>query len=227
MVLVAAGDIEPQRVKETLDKALAAWKPAGEGKPLAPPPPPPAIDKPRAAAENLDRAQTHIALGFRAPGLGSADGPALDVLAAYLSGMSGPLFRELRDQQSLAYTVHCGYSPGLGTGSFSFYIATDPQKVEKAMAGFKDIIERVRTGLISAEELDGAKRYISGSTKIRLQTVSSRAGQAILNSLYGLGLDYEEKRLAAIENISARDVREAAARYLTAQGEVLAVIGKQ
>ncbi len=226
MIISVAGDIEPQRVKEALEEALAAWKPEGQGTRLTSPPAPPAIDKPRTAAEKVERAQTHIALGFQAPGLGSADGPALDVLAAYLSGMSGPLFRELRDQQSLAYTVHCGYSPGLGTGSFSFYIATDPQKVEKAMSGFKAIIERVRTGLISGEELEGAKRYIIGSAKIRLQTVSSRAGQAILNSLYDLGLDYDEKRLAAIEKVGAEEVREVADRYLNAQGEVLAILGK-
>ncbi|UQZ90672.1 hypothetical protein C4J81_16255 [Deltaproteobacteria bacterium Smac51] len=226
LLIVAAGDIEPLRVKEALDEALAGWKPAGKGAPVTVPGPPPAIDEPVRVSETLDRAQTHIAMGFQAPGLGSPDSPALDVLAAYLSGMSGPLFRELRDQQSLAYTVHCGYNPGLSIGSFSFYIATDPKKVDQAMAGFNNIIERTRTTPISDEELDGAKRYIIGTTKIRLQTVSSRAGQALLNTLYGLGLDYDEKRLAAIEKVTAQEVMEVAARHLRPQNEVLAVLGR-
>ena len=226
IIIAVAGDIEPQKVKETLDAALAGWKPKGRGLKITAPKTPEPITGPTEITEPLNRAQTHIAYGFQAPGLGEADGPALDVLAAYLSGMSGPLFRELRDQQSLAYTVQCGYNPGLNIGSFSFYIATDPKKVEAALKGFYAIIERIRQNPISGEELDGAKRYIIGTTKIRLQTVSSRAGQAIFNSLYGLGLDYEEKRLEEIGKVTADDVRRVAEQYLQPDHGVLTILGQ-
>ena len=226
IIITVAGDVEPQKVKESLDAVLSGWKDRGRAKPVKIPAAPAPIKKPVKVAEELNRAQTHIAFGFQTPGLGDPDGPALDVLAAYLSGMSGPLFRELRDQQSLAYTVQCGFNPGLGIGSFSFYIATDPAKVEAALQGFEGIIKRTREQAISQEDLDGAKRYIIGTTKIRLQTVSSRAGQAILNSLYGLGLDYEEKRLADIEKVSVEDIKRVAAKYLHPEHGVLAILGK-
>lgn len=226
LIIAVAGDVEPQKVKETLEAVLGDWRPQGSLHRITVPPAPPAIAEFTEISETLDRAQTHIAFGFQVPGLGNDEGPALDVLAAYLSGMSGPLFRELRDQQSLAYTVQCGYNPGLNIGSFSFYIATDPTKVKAALSGFNDIINRTRENRISAEDLEGAKRFIIGTTKIRLQTVSSQAGQAILNSLYGLGLDYEEKRLAAIEKISAEDVRKTADKYLRPEHGVLAVLGQ-
>ncbi len=226
LIIAVAGDVEPQKVRETLDQILAGWKPKGSALKLGAPKPPLPIEHFTKVAEPLDRAQTHIAYGFQAPGLGSDEGPALDVLSAYLSGMSGPLFRELRDQQSLAYTVHCGYNPGLNVGSFSFYIATDPQKVDAALSGFNDIIQRVRKTPISAEELEGAKRYIIGTTKIRLQTISSRAGQVILNDLYGLGIRYEEERLAAIEKVTAEQVRQAADKYLQPDHGVLTILGR-
>ncbi len=225
LIIAVAGDVEPQKVRETLDAILADWKPNGSGLRIAAPEPPRPIEAFTTITEKLDRAQTHLAFGFQAPGLGSPDGPALDVLAAYLSGMSGPLFRELRDQQSLAYTVQCGYNPGLNIGSFSFYIATDPKKMAAALEGFEAIIRRVRENPISAEDLEGAKRYIVGTTKIRLQTVSSRTGQVILNSLYGLGLDYEEKRLSDVEKVTAQEVQNAAAKYLQPQHSVLTVLG--
>ncbi len=227
IVIAVAGDVEPQKVRETLDEILADWQPGTNAPKVAIPAAPPAIKEFTEIQENLDRAQTHIAFGFQAPGLGSKEGPALDVLAAYLSGMSGPLFRELRDQQSLAYTVQCGYNPGLGIGSFSFYIATDPKKVDAALKGFNGIIQRIRENKISEEELDGAKRYIIGTTKIRLQTVSSRTGQTILNDLYGLGLDYEEKRLAAIEKVTAEELRDMAAKYLRPEHGVLTILGNK
>ncbi|MDR1044303.1 MAG: insulinase family protein [Candidatus Adiutrix sp.] len=226
ILIAVAGDVEPQKVRETLDEILADWKPGGQAQKVQIPKAPRPIKKFTEIKESLDRAQTHLAYGFQAPGLGSADGPALDVLAAYLSGMSGPLFRELRDRQSLAYTVQCGYNPGLAVGSFTFYIASDPTKVEAALKGFNEIIERTRNQALSGEELEGAKRYLVGSTKIRLQTVSSRSGQAILNSLYGLGLDYEDQRLKAIEKVTAEEVRAAAAKYLNPDRGVLSVLGR-
>jgi zinc protease len=226
LTLAVAGDVDPLRVRRTLEDLLAGWRPEGICATLSIPPPPAPLKRPAAVSDELDRAQTHLALGFQAPGLGSAEAPALDVLAAYLSGMSGPLFRELRDRQSLAYTVQAGYNPGLNIGSFSFYIATDPQKVNAALAGFKDIIQRIREKDIEPEELEGAKRYLAGTTKIRLQTVSSRTTQAILDSLYGLGLDYEKQRIEAIGRVTAEEVRRAAAEYLAPDRGLLAVLGQ-
>ena len=140
--------------------------------------------------------------------------------------MSGPLFRELRDQQSLAYTVHAGYEPGLNAGSFRFYIATDPSKVEAARAGFQGLIQRFRAEAISPEELEGAKRYLTGTAKISRQTVSSRTGLVLLNTLYDLGLDHDERHLAAIEKVTAEEVREAAERFLAPDKGLMAILGQ-
>ena len=225
LIIAVAGDVEPQKVRDTLDELLAGWKPEGKGLAVSIPKAPAPIKEFSTVSEKLDRAQTHLAFGFQAPGLGSSEGPALEVLASYLSGMSGPLFRELRDQQSLAYTVYAAYNPGLGIGSFNFYIATDPKKVDTALKGFEEIIERTRKNPISAEELEGAKRYIIGNTKSRLQTVSSRTYQAILNDLYGLGLDYDDKRLAQIEKVTADEVRAAAEKYLNKNHGILVTLG--
>ena len=225
-VLAVAGDVDPDQVKGELEKLLAGWKPRGGcAEELFPSPPEP-LNNPAPVTETLDRAQTHMALGFQAPGLGAPESPALDVLAAYLAGMSGPLFRELRDQKSLAYTVHAGYEPGLNIGAFRFYIATDPSKVETAWTGIGDIIQRVRTEAISPEDLEGAKRYLTGTAKINRQTVSSRAGLALVNSLYGLGLDYDERHLEKIEKVTAEEVRAAAEHFLAPNRGFLAILGQ-
>jgi len=224
-ILAVAGDVDPDQVREELENLLAGWRPTGAGAAVTIPEPPEPLVDPAPVTETLDRAQTHLALGFQAPGLGAPEGPALDVLAAYLSGMSGPLFRELRDQQSLAYTVQAWYEPGLSTGAFRFYIATDPSKVGAAWAGFQGIIQKVRAETISPEELEGARRYLVGTTKISRQTVSSRTGQALLDSLYGLGLDHGERHLAEIEKVTAEEVRAAAERFLAPDRGLLAVLG--
>jgi len=225
-LIAVAGDVDPGQVRDELEKLLADWRPGGGCATVAIPAPPEPLLNPAVVAENLDRAQTHLALGFQAPGLGAGESPALDVLAAYLSGMSGPLFQELRDQQSLAYTVQAGYDQGLNIGSFRFYIATDPSKVGAAWAGFQDIIRRVRKENINQEELEGAKRYLTGTAKINRQTVSSRTGLALMNSLYGLGLDYEDRHLEDIGKVTVEEVRAAAEKFLDPERGLLAVLGQ-
>ena len=225
MVIAVAGDIEPHRVKEILTGYLADW--SGSQAKVAIAPAPPAITTFKKVEEIIDRAQTHLAYGFLVPGLGSSEQASLDVLSAYLSGMAGPLFRELRDQKSLAYTVMSSYNPGLEVGAFSFYIATDPKKVDEALAGFNGIIEKIKTQKISEEELAGTKRFLSGSIKQRNQTIANRATQALLNDLYHLGIDFDEKHLAAIEKVTAEDVLKMAQKYLSMENGALAMLGKE
>jgi len=52
-----------------------------------------------------ERQQAHLLLVFPAPIKGHPDSPGLRLLQDSLSGMGGPLFRRLRDEQGLGYTV--------------------------------------------------------------------------------------------------------------------------
>ncbi len=65
---------------------------------------------------------------------------ALDVLSTVLSGQGGRLFMDLRDRQSLAYTVSAISSFGVHPGMFGAYIACAPEKAEHAR---KSLIEKI------------------------------------------------------------------------------------
>ncbi|MDR3205239.1 MAG: insulinase family protein [Deltaproteobacteria bacterium] len=225
--VTVAGDIDPKAVLEALEERLGRWKPAGAGLETAVPAPPKAIDNLKTVNDVVDSAQTHLGLAFLAPGLGHADQAALEVLDSYLSGMGGPLFNELRNKRSLAYTVGSSYNPGLSTGAFSFYIATDPQKVDEAIKGLLEIIEDVSKKPRTINEVQGAITYLTGLKKISLQTLASRAEQAIFNSLYGLGLDFETKHLQAIEKVTPADLQRVALNYLNREHMVLAAVGNE
>src|SRR6185437_11267405 len=56
-------------------------------------------------AEERDKAQTALALAFPAPARSDNQRHAVDMLAGVASGLGGRFFEELRDRQSLAYTV--------------------------------------------------------------------------------------------------------------------------
>ena len=58
-----------------------------------------------------DKEQSHVILGYLGPTLDSEDRDPLEVLNAVLTGQGGRLFTELRDRQSLAYSVFSFVSP--------------------------------------------------------------------------------------------------------------------
>jgi zinc protease len=225
MFVVVSGDVEPKLVAEALDSFLSSWRPEGAAGHVAVPAPPAAIKGPVRLSEVQDSAQTHLGLAFLAPGLGHPDQAALEVLDSYLSGLGGLLFSELRNKRSLAYTVASSYNPGLGTGSFSLYIASDPQKTGQATSGLLEIIAELRAKPLTDQEVQAAIRYLCGQRVIRLQTLARRSEEFMFNVLYGLGEDFDKRHLAAIEAVTAQDILRVAREYLDPRAGVMSVVG--
>ena len=116
-----------------------------------------------------DRAQAHLVLGFRGLKLEDPDRHVLEMISQLLAGQGGRLFLELRDRQSLAYSVSASNVEGIAPGHFSIYIATAPDKVERARAGILEELERLLSEAPSPEELERAIRYGTGSFAIDSQ----------------------------------------------------------
>ncbi|MBW1953931.1 MAG: insulinase family protein, partial [Deltaproteobacteria bacterium] len=159
------------------------------------------------------------------PGLKSEDRYALDVLDRVLSSQGGRLFIELRDKQSLAYTVSSLFRPGLDTGAFAFYIAFAPSKYEQVKAGLRRLILDLRQEPISPEELNRAKENILGTFEIGLQRNGQLAMDIALNELYDLGYDYRYRYVDGIGAVTAQAVLDVARRYLDLNKAAAATVG--
>ncbi|MBW1709347.1 MAG: insulinase family protein [Deltaproteobacteria bacterium] len=154
MIVTVVGDVEPNHIKARFEELLGNWK---ENHKFIPPviKAPTALKELKTAREEIQRAQAHLFLGFLTPGLESEERYSLEVLDRLLSGQGGRLFIDLRDKQSLAYTVSSLFRPGLGTGTFGFYIAFAPSKYDQVKAGLTKVISDLND--ISPEELNRAK----------------------------------------------------------------------
>ena len=175
--------------------------------------------------EPLNRAQTHTGLAFPAPDLASAERAALEVLSAHLSGLSGPLFRQMRDERSLAYRVSADYQAYADGAMFGFRISTDPEKTAEALACFERIIAEVKERELSGEELEGAKVYLISQIKTRRHGLSARNGRLFEETIAGLGEDFHQQHLEAIEKVTPAEVRAAAEKYLKAQDRSRVTVG--
>ena len=221
LVFAAAGDVDPQ----WLARALVDMAPADRA-PLPAPEPgavPTLADK-RVVRKNADKAQAHVCLGFAGATLTDDDRFALQVLSTLLSGQGGRLFLQLRDKQSLAYSVSSMTVEGVDPGYFAFYIGTSPDKVQTALTGLYGEIDKLLQAPVGAEELDRARRYLSGAHAIGLQRSGARAATICFNQLYGLGREAYHGHLARLQAVTADDVLAAAQKYLVVGKHVECVL---
>ena len=224
LVVAVVGGVDPVRAVDLLSRELEE----GGGDALSPVPPadePPAA--PRWARYRLAKKQAHIIVGGMGTTLDSSDRYALEVLTTILSGQSGRLFLDLRDRQSLAYSVSSSSLEGLDPGHVLVHMGTSPDKVDQALAALAGHLENLRREPVSGDELARAQRYLVGTHAIDLQRSGARAMLNALGERFGQGYDEYTRYPGRIRAVSAERVLEVANRYLAPEGLVRVVVGPE
>ncbi len=160
------------------------------------------------------RDQAHHMLVFKTVPSDHSDAAALELLQLTLEGQSGLLFRELRDNQGLGYSVTANKSFLPTTGYLLFYMGTEPQKVEQAHKGFKEIIVNLQKDLLPEAEVQRAKNQMEGDFYRSNQSLRSRSHEAAMRLTLGHDLDFRKKTIAKAKELTAQDLRRVAQKYL-------------
>ena len=209
-----AGDVDPEAIATGLSRRLSAL-PAGKSFARDLPGFDAIPNEIRRATLQKDRAQAHLVMGFRGLSILDKDRYTLDVISQLLAGQSGRLFLELRDKKSLAYTVSAMSVEGLAPGFFIVYIATAPDKVEEARAGMLDELSKLLSEAPGGEELQQAKRNLTGNHVIGQQRNAGHAGHLALDGLYGLGPAHGQQFIERVDAVTQKDVMRVAKRIVT------------
>jgi len=149
---------------------------------------------------------------------------AAQLTATIASGLGGRFFDELRDRQSLAYTVHAFTSEHSRAGMFLSYIATSPEKEEIARAGLLNEFAKLREAPVSDEELERARRYSIGAHAIRQESGSSQLAEVLDAWMFGGGLSELEEYEASIESVTAGDILALAREFFDPARRVEGVV---
>ncbi|MGH7965146.1 MAG: M16 family metallopeptidase, partial [Candidatus Binatia bacterium] len=224
LVISVVGDVDTARVVERLRAALEQLPPTLTVPPLPPTEPRPASI--RQQHRTVDKQQAHIVLGYQGVSLAQPERYSLKVLEAILSRQGGRLFYELREQRALAYSVSAFNVEGVTPGVCGVYLGTDPSKVEEATAAARSELARAHEEPVSPAELEQAKKYLTGAYEISLQSNSAQAEQMAFNELYGLGYDNGRRYLAAINAVTAEDLRRVAQAYFDDNAHTLVIVGR-
>jgi len=227
MVLAVAGDVKADEAKDLVDKYFGAWPNSATNNDFVQesflPPAPPA--RPEFFSVARDKEQVHIVIGFLGVPLSSEDRYPLEIIETILSGQSGRLFNELRDKQSLAYSLSAFTLFGLETGSFGIYIGTSPDKRDEVIKALWKELYLIQEETVSDEELTKAKNLLISQYELGLQTHGAQAMEMGLNETYGLGQDHGNRYIAEIDKIDGQRVLEVARRYIQPDHYVMVTVG--
>lgn len=173
-----------------------------------------------------NKEQSHVIVGWRGLTLTDDDRYTLQAIEAILAGQGGRLFYELRDKNSLAYSVSPMRMESLETGYFGGYIACSHEKVEKSIEMFHAEFRKLTREKVSLEEIGRAKRYLIGQHDIGLQKKSAMCNLIAFDEVYGN--DFRQSLNVADEynKITQEKVLELAERLFTAP-HVTSVVGKK
>ncbi|MGQ0650274.1 MAG: M16 family metallopeptidase [Gemmatimonadaceae bacterium] len=224
VVLAVVADVDPAEAAREMAAAFAALRHR----------PGPALTFPvwkgkaTQRVELRDKAQTALTLAYPGPARGDVARHAAHLLAIIASGLGGRFFDELRERQSLAYTVHVSPTARVASGMMSAYIATAPEKEEAARDGLLREFGRLREEPVTSEELQRAQTYALGSHAIAQQNAGHALGEMMDAWMYGGGLEELSDFETRIRAITAMDILELARRYYDPAQRVEGIVrGKQ
>lgn len=214
LTFVVVGDVDAETIYKQLGDYFKAY-PAQSLKPVYIPAEPPQLGR-REVHSEFATELTRLSLAWHIPELTHPDVPAIDLLSMVMGdGRSSRLFRRVREEAGLAFSVSSfSYTPG-DPGVFGIDATTDPAKREAAQALILKLVEEVKTSGVSPEELIKAKKT---SVTHHLHGLTTMRGQASdIGSSWFLtrNLDFTRNYLDAVQRVTASDIQRVAKTYLT------------
>jgi len=228
MIVVVAGDVAPEQVRQALQKRLGDWPRNPETTPIAPPdlslqPAPASVEIPIP-----DRSQAAIVWGH-AGGLRRKDPDfyATQVMGLILGGsaLTSRLSTSIRDDQGLAYSVYGYFDASLFPGPYRVVLGTNPANTRKAISALETEIQRIRREGVTPREVDEAVAYLTGRFPLRLETNGGIAEILWAMEFFDLGADYIDRYAGYYRAVTVPQVNEAARAHLHPDQATVVVAG--
>jgi zinc protease len=206
-MLAVVGDVDSDRALEALEHAFADWEPAPPtDSPYAPPPP--LEGRQVLIVSKPEVTQTQIRLAALGVPRNSPDYFPIVVANTVLGGgFTSRLVNEIRVVQGLTYNISSRFgmfqNAGIHTISTSTRNESMRNAIDASLAVVRGLVEQGPTD----EEVDKAKRYLTGQFPLGLQAPDALAAQILNIAFYGLDPDYLETYAARVNAVMSADVR--------------------
>lgn len=227
MILSLAGDLDPEQVRQTVERLFGAW---GQGledwKPAEPSAMPKVAEIKTRRLELPGKQESMVVLGHE--GLRRLDADYYPAFVANQvlggSGLTSQLMREVRDRAGLTYGIYSMFKLSRGVRPWCLFVQAEPAKVDQAVKLSLAEIRKIQAGRVTEQMLDDAREQLVGELALSLETNS---GLAYLNrevEVHALGADYRRAHAAAIRAVTFKAMTKAARAYFHPQAYLLSVV---
>jgi predicted Zn-dependent peptidase len=212
LVVVAAGNVEHERLLDVLDQTGWLNVPMGDAAPMALSPP--RAEAPSTRHVTREGAQTHIVAG--APAIPHGDPRRFPLLLLSMllgGGMSSRLFQRVREELGLAYAIYTYQTFHADAGMHGVYVATAPESAGAALDAIRRELKSVVDDGLPADEVAMGRQQLKGQVTLSLESVSSRMYRAASVELYHEPYRTLDDLLALIDAITPEDVASVAKEF--------------
>jgi len=225
--ITIAGDIDMATATALVQKSFGAWK--GKAKPaktIGDPRPPAKADKRLLIVDRPGATQSYVSVTTLGVSRKNPDHDALLVMNALFGGQfTSRLNMNLREKHAYTYGARSSFDMRHGSGPFTAGGAIMTPATAKAVKEIFSEMERMRSELVSVEDLAGAKANLVRQLPARFETAGETAGTLAALAIQGLPLDELATRPARIAKITAEDVKRVAEKYLDPAKMRVIVVG--
>jgi predicted Zn-dependent peptidase len=222
VIITAAGNLNHERFVELVTRHFEKMKPATNGFHSAPPQIIPKI----VLRNKKSLEQVQICVGVPSYPITHEKRHSSYILNTLLGGgMSSRLFQNIRERQGLAYAIYSDLNPYRDTGCLSIYAGTSRESAVKVVESVVSEFQKLKSELVSAEELQRAKDQLKGSLMLSLESSTARMSNLARQEMYFdrfYGLD---ELIEKIEAVTANELKDLANYFFKTENIAVTVLG--
>ena len=141
-------------------------------------------------------------------------------------GGEGRLFLNLREKHGWTYGSYSSLSSGKYIGKFRSSASVRNTVTDSAVVEIFNELKRIRTELVSAEDLQNAKSKYIGNFVMQIEKPETVARYALNKETQNLPADFYENYIKNINAVTAQDIQNAAKKYFLDSNTRVVIVGK-
>lgn len=171
--------------------------------------------------------QTHIIYGALGVKRGDPDYFPLYVGNHILGGgMVSKLYQDIREESGLAYSVYSYFIPRRELGPFVIGMQTRNEASKQALLQTQQVLADYVANGPTEEELEAAKKYITGNFPLRVSSNSDMVGYLAMIGFYDLPLNYLLEFNNNINRVTAAEIKDALTRRIHPEQMITVMVGQ-
>ena len=225
-ILVVAGDFKPAEMKKKIEDVFGAWpakaapavkeEPAGQMK-----------GKKLLLVNKADATQTYFVIGNVGITATDPDRVAIEVVnTVFGSRFTSMLNEALRVESGLSYGATSFFSLQKEPGPFAMYSFTRNETTGKAIDLALEVLKKLHTNGITAEQLSSAKSYLKGQFPPMIETSGQLARLLVRYEFLGLDDSEVNQFEQRIDRVTPEMAKQVIAKHFPLENLTFVLIGK-